>query len=89
MPVFDPLSVFSGFRAIARKTLTLKPGEPVVLQKSAIQLVEDIMKPTPGDYTPRMAAKPGVYDVLLTDRVRCPGLNMVYSTPKARFTIRR
>jgi len=88
-PVVSPLSMFSGFRAVRQATLNLKPGEPVVLQKSTLLLVQDAMKPTPGEYTPRMAVRPGVYDTVLTDTVRCPGVNMVCVTPKIRFTIPR
>jgi hypothetical protein len=89
--VSPPFYYFSGFLGDVRQraTLTLKPGEPVVLQKSTVLLVPEGKALSTRGYSQRMAAPPGVYDIQLMDTVGHAGLNMVCVTPKMRFTIQR
>ena len=84
-----PVDMMTGFRGRQQATVQLKPGEPLVLQKTTLFLVLGGKKPAAHDYTQRMTAQPGVYEIQLTDSVRHVGLNIICTTPKLRFTVPR
>lgn len=82
-----PLMMMTGLRAIQHVTLTLKPGEPMVLSKAILQLVPEDGKPMASDYGPRMTARPGVYNISLTQPVGYEGLSILCITPTLNFTL--
>lgn len=82
-----PLMVMSGMRLLQQVTLTLQPGEPVILEKAILQLVQEGAKPAANDYSPRMTAKPGVYNLSLVESVGMDGVSILCQTPKLKFTI--